>query len=246
MDPIYGRTEDFVFRDAVKFLRKKKVLPKEAYELLDAESRAKAFSVSGYASLAVLQEFLDELQAAAKDGTTKEAFRERMDSFLEKHGYEGMNPQRSATIFQTNLQTAMNAGHYRSMSEPAVRKLRPYWMYRTAGDGRVRESHMMMEGRVYRADDPIWNVWYPPNGFNCRCTVVSLSPRQVEARGLRVDQDPPARLDTATGELAPVFPDKGFSNNPAKDAWKPDLSGIHPALKKAYRERGEAGNSTKR
>lgn len=246
MAAVYGRTEDFIFRDAVKFLQGKKALPKEVYELLDAESRVKAFSVSGYTSLVVLQEFLDELAEALEAGETKEAFRERMNGFLEKHGYEGMNPQRSATIFQTNLQTAMNAGHYRSMSEPAVRKLRPYWMYRTAGDGRVRESHMMMEGRVYRADDPIWNVWYPPNGFNCRCTVVSLSPRQVEARGLRVDQDPPARLDTATGELAPVFPDKGFSNNPAKDAWKPDLSGIHPALKKAYRKREKAGNNAAR
>lgn len=237
MDVSYGQTKDFVFKDAIAFLKEKKALTTEEYRSLDDESRAKAFTVSGYTSLEVLQEFLDCLEKAIEEGTTKEQFREDMSRFLEEHGYEGINPWKSDNIFRTNIQTAFNAGHYKSMTEKSVLKLRPYWQYKTAGDGDVRESHAQMADKVYRADDPIWDIWYPPNGFRCRCMVVSLTRNQVESRGLRVESKMPYNVDFSTGEIKPVFPDKGFSNNPAKSMWKPDMSRLSPKLKKIYWER---------
>jgi hypothetical protein len=135
------------------------------------------------------------------------------------------------------MQTAYSAGHYKSMADPAVKKLRPYWKYVTAGDGNVRDTHAAMEGRIYAADDPIWDVWYPPNGFRCRCSVVSLTKKQVERSGAQVSTSPPRDVDTGTGEIITRYPDKGFSNNPAKDAWKPDLAGVDENLKKAFKER---------
>ena len=237
MDVLYGLAKDFVFKEAVAFLKGKRTLASEEYKMLSDESRAKAFTVSGYTSLEVLQEFLDCLTKAAEEGTTKEQFREDMNRFLEEHGYEGINPWKCDNIFRTNMQTALNAGHYKSMTDENTMKLRPYWRYRTAGDGHVRESHAVMEGRVYRADDPIWDVWYPPNGFRCRCMVVSLSKKQVERMGLHVETDAPFDVDYSTGELLPKFPDKGFSNNPAKTVWKPDMTNISPELRELYRER---------
>ncbi len=85
--------------------------------MLSDESRAKAFTVSGYTSLEVLQEFLDLADKAAEEGTTKEQFREDMNRFLEEHGYEGINPWKCDNIFRTNMQTALNAGHYKSMTD---------------------------------------------------------------------------------------------------------------------------------
>lgn len=148
-----------------------------------------------------------------------------------------INPWKCDNIFRTNMQTALNAGHYKSMTDETTMKLRPYWRYRTAGDGHVRESHAVMEGRVYRADDPIWDVWYPPNGFRCRCMVVSLSKKQVERMGLHVETEAPYDVDYSTGEILTKFPDKGFSNNPAKTVWKPDMTNISPELRKMFRER---------
>lgn len=234
MDVGYGQPKDFVFKNALNFLKGKKALSNDEYKRLSDECRAKAFSVSGYTSLEVLQEFLDQLQKAVEEGDTKEQFRENMNQFLEEKGYEGLNPWKSDNIFRTNLQTAYNAGHYKSMTEPTVKKLRPYWQYQTAGDGQVRDTHAAMEGRVYKADDPIWDIWYPPNGFKCRCTVVSLTPQQVERRGLRVERQAPYEIDYSTGEKKLVYPDKGFSNNPAKIVWHPDMANISPALKRIY------------
>lgn len=87
------------------------------------------------------------------------------------------------------------------------------------------------------ADDPIWDVWYPPNGFRCRCMVVSLSKKQVERMGLHVETEAPYDVDYSTGEILTKFPDKGFSNNPAKTVWKPDMTNISPELRKMFRER---------
>ena len=241
MDAVYGQGEDFVFKAAVEFLKGKRALTSEEYRLLDEECRARAFTVSGYTSAEILQEFLDCLERAAEEGKTKEQFREEMERFLEDHGYEGVNPWKSDNIFQTNMMTAFGAGHYRSMTDETVMRMRPYWQYQTAGDGHVRESHAVMEGRVYPADDPIWDIWYPPNGFRCRCMVVSLSERQVESMGLTVETEPPCDLDYSTGEIIPRFPDRGFSNNPAKAAWKPDLSNLSPALKRICMERKAGG-----
>lgn len=237
MGVIYGAAKDFIFQGALAFLKKKKPVTQEIYKRLDEQSRAKAFTVSGYSSLEILNTFLDALEKAVEEGTTKDAFRKTMNHFLQDNGYEAMNPWKSDTIFRTNVQTAYNVGHYESMTDSTVMQLRPYWQYKTAGDGDVRDAHAAMHGRVFRADDPVWDVWYPPNGFRCRCIVVSLSKNQVEQRKLQVEKKAPYNVDLETGEILPVFPDKGFSNNPAKKEWKPDMKGIRPELKGIFKRR---------
>ena len=160
-----------------------------------------------------------------------------MNTFLEENGYEGVNPFKADVIFQTNLQTAYNACHYKSMTDDTAVKLRPFWQYRTAADGNVREEHAQMHGKVYRADDPIWDVWYPPNGFRCRCSVVSLSERQVKERGLTVETKPPRKVDWETGEILESRPDKGFATNPAKQVWEPDLTVLSTPVRKVFEKR---------
>lgn len=232
---VYGESSDYVFRVAAEFLSSKEAVPMEVYEQLQKEARDRAFSVSRYTEAEVLNQFLRELVDAVEDGTTNAEFRKRMNDFLERNGYTAASPWHLDVIFLTNIQTAYNAGHYVNMQ--TAKKFRPYWQYKTAGDGRVRESHAAMHNRVYAADDPIWDVWYPPNGFRCRCTVVSLSKRQVEERGLAVSDRPP----TSLVNNEPVFPDKGFSNNPATTPWEPDTSNFNPALKSILRGKTGSG-----
>lgn len=237
MDVQYGMTGSFVFKAAVEFLKKKKSVSKEEFLKMDEASRAKAFMVSGYTKAEVLDSFLQALTEAVELGTTKEEFQKKMNTFLEENGYEGVNPFKADVIFQTNLQTAYNAGHYKSMTDDTAVKRRPFWQYRTAADGNVREEHAQMHGKVYRADDPIWDVWYPPNGFRCRCSVVSLSERQVKERGLTVETKPPRKVDQETGEILESRPDKGFATNPAKQVWEPDLTVLSTPVRKVFEKR---------
>ena len=46
--------------------------------------------------------------------------------------------------------------------------------YRTAGDGRVRPEHAALNGVTLPPSDPFWAEYFPPNGWNCRCTVVQV------------------------------------------------------------------------
>ena len=46
--------------------------------------------------------------------------------------------------------------------------------YRTALDGLVRPEHAALEGITLPPSDKFWNEYYPPNGWNCRCTAVQV------------------------------------------------------------------------
>ena len=154
----------------------------------------------------------------------------------------GITPYQAENIFRTNIQTAYNVGHYKRMTEPGVKALRPYWQYDAVNDSKTRPSHLAMDGRVFMADDPIWDTWFPPNGFKCRCTVKTLSKRQMEQRGLTVETEAPRAARLEDGRFVNILPDPQFDTNPAKVRYQPDLTGYPEPLKKAYQER-EKGNT---
>lgn len=46
--------------------------------------------------------------------------------------------------------------------------------YRTAGDNNVRPEHAALDGVTLPPSDKFWDAYYPPNGWNCRCTAVQV------------------------------------------------------------------------
>ena len=46
--------------------------------------------------------------------------------------------------------------------------------YRTVGDDHVRHEHAALNGTTLPFSDTFWDSYYPPNGWNCRCTVVQV------------------------------------------------------------------------
>lgn len=46
--------------------------------------------------------------------------------------------------------------------------------YRTIGDDRVRRTHRMLHNITLPVTSPFWDKYFPPNGWNCRCTVVQV------------------------------------------------------------------------
>ena len=183
--------KNMTFEEAVAYFKERVPVTASRFYQIAAEYRALAFTVSGYTKAQVLKKFYDELLAALEEGNSLAEFRENMNDFLEAEGYEGITPYQAENIFRTNVQTAYNVGHYKRMTEPGVKALRPYWQYDAVNDSKTRPSHLAMDGRVFMADDPIWDTWFPPNGFKCRCTVKTLSKRQMEQRGLTVETEAP-------------------------------------------------------
>ena len=221
---------DMTFKEAVEYFKDRVPVDSATFYKIADKYRGLAFTVSGYTKAQILKRFYDEILSALEEGRTLSEFRSSMNEFLENEGYEGLDPLQADNIFRTNIQTAYNVGHYEQMTDPAVMQLRPYWMYDAVNDSHTRPSHLAMDGKVFPADHKIWDVWFPPNGFRCRCTVRTLSKRQVEARELKVEDKFPA-----------IAPDPHFGTNPAKVRFSPDMKDYPPALVKAYREH-EKGN----
>lgn len=234
--------DNFTFEEAKKYFGEKIPLTPSQFFKLQEEYRTLAFTVSGYTSIQILKKFQEALQAAIEDGTTMEAFREQMNSFLAEKGYEGITPFQTDNIFRTNIQTAYNVGHYEVMSSPGVMKLRPYWMYMAVMDEHTRPSHMAMNGKVFLADSSVWDVWYPPNGYRCRCIVVTLSERQVREMGVTVEDEMPDRAELPDGRFVVILPQPGFGVNPAKHRFTPDLEGYPETLVKAYEKMQTSGS----
>ncbi len=46
--------------------------------------------------------------------------------------------------------------------------------YRTQKDDKVRPEHAALDRVTLPPSDPFWTEFYPPNGWNCRCTVVQV------------------------------------------------------------------------
>lgn len=223
IEAVFNR-KDMTFEEAVDYFKERVPVSSSVFYKIAEKYRGLAFTVGGYTKAQILKRFYDEILAALEDGNTLSEFRSRMNEFLASEGYEGLGPLQADLIFRTNIQTAYNVGHYEQMTAPGVMQLRPYWQYDAVNDAHTRSSHLAMDGRVFPADSPVWDSWFPPNGFRCRCTVKTLSKRQVEARGLKVEQSPPAG----------ILPDPHFSTNPAKVRFEPNLKDYPEALVKAY------------
>lgn len=74
---------------------------------------------------------------------------------------------------------------------------RYYLQYRTAGDKRARPEHAALNRVTLPITDSFWETFFPPNGWNCRCTVVQVRKSKYEA----TDHDEAmSRGDAATGK----------------------------------------------
>lgn len=86
---------------------------------------------------------------------------------------------------------------------------RYYLQYRTANDGKVRPEHAVLHGVTLPITDSFWEEYYPPNGWNCRCTVVQVRKSRYPAT--------PHDEAMALGEEALQYDTKGmFRFNPGK------------------------------
>lgn len=81
--------------------------------------------------------------------------------------------------------------------------LYPNLRYETAGDERVRQSHRALDQVVKPVNDPFWDMYYPPNGWGCRCKVVQTD--QEATAGGEVDFEPAKGFRGNVGKTGQLF-----------------------------------------
>jgi SPP1 gp7 family putative phage head morphogenesis protein len=226
--------KNLTMEEAVQYWKGKVRVSKEEWDQLPAEARTKAFFVAGLLSEQMQADVFGALQKALEDGTTFAQFKKDVRGTLEAAGWTAESMWKLRTIFVTNMLTAYSVGRYKQMTDPHIFKTRPYWQYDAVDDGRTRPAHRALDGKVLRADDPAWDEIYPPNGFNCRCTVRTLNAEDVKRMGLSVEagSDVVGQPAEVEGRTVVVRPDEGFAHNPGKAQWGAEF----------LRKPGERGN----
>lgn len=190
-------------KDAVAFFERKG--DSIAWDWTDVwrEQNVHAFTVAKVTDLELLRTIRAEVGKAIGEGQTFEQFSRTLRPRLQDLGWWGSKEvldagtgeltkvrlgsnRRLRTIFQTNVQTAYMAGRYKRYLDNVAD--RPYWQYVGILDGRIRPAHLALHGKVWRWNDPIWSVIWPPNGWGCRCRVRALTEAEFQALGVELQQ----------------------------------------------------------
>lgn len=219
--------EGVVFQEAIDFLKQKIDLPTRAWTDLMEGMHARAFVVAGAVQADLISDFHKAVTQALENGTTLADFRLDFDRIVAKHGwsYNGSRGWRSRVIYNTNLRMARASGRWAQIQR--VKKRRPYLKYSVIDDGRTRPEHKAWNGTVLPVDDDFWRTHFPPNGWNCRCRVISVSEADLKKHDLKISKAPPIAMETRTintpnGHVnvqAPKGIDTGFGYNVGEAAW---------------------------
>jgi uncharacterized protein with gpF-like domain len=216
------------FSEAIRFLREKLSLPTEHWDDIWREMHSRAFVVAGAMQTELLDGLREAVTKALSQGTTLAEFRKDFDSVVDRLGwvYKGGRAWRTAVIYHTNLSVAYSAGRYKGMTADAVLAVRPWWKYLPSSSANRRADHVQWYGIVLRHDDPWWSTHYPPNGWGCKCGVMTMSDRQYQRtkdqlRTAAPDDGTYEYVNKRTGEVheVPKGIDPGWDYNPGKE-WR--------------------------
>jgi SPP1 gp7 family putative phage head morphogenesis protein len=233
--------------EAIKFFESKGYKISFNHYEMKREAHTKAFTVAGVIQMDVLKDIHQSILKGQQQGTALSQFKADIIPTLISKGwyekkvvqYQGKEktvdlsaPWRLKLIYNVNMRTSMMAGRYKAMTDAAL--LRPYWRYRTVGDAKVRDEHARLNGKIFHHKDRFWDKYYPPNGWNCRCSVDSVSKSEFNRKNMKLDygDDPENKIVT----------DDGWDYNPAKKDFKPDYSSYPPKMASKLKELEPADN----
>ncbi len=177
---------------AASSLMQRGVLPKDEFESLSRNAKAKAFTVAGDIETETIERIRDMLSELVDDGPSLPKFREQLSEKLETGS---LGPARIETIYRTNIQAAYRDGRESLMQNPIVSSVFPYQEYLPIYDSRVEPEDAALGSLglngtgIYRRDDPFWDLWTPPIHFNCRCGTNLLTIEAAARKGVKEAQE---------------------------------------------------------
>ncbi len=223
---------------AVEFFRQKGLKTTFSWQDMLHEEHSRNFTVAKMLDMALLKDVHDAVDEAVSKGMTLHQFRERLEPILQEKGWWGRkemvdpatgevvevqlgSSRRLRTIFETNMKTAYAAGHWDQIK--ATADVLPYLQYSAVDDDKTRDEHKAWDNLILRWDDPWWKTHFPPNGWNCRCSVIQMTERMMKEAGKDKPDQAPAGgsyvwINPRTGEemQIPDGIDPGWAYNPGE------------------------------
>ncbi len=201
---------------AIGFLEDKKLMTPGEFSALKDGYKAAGFKIAGVQNKAMLGVARESLADSVAKGRSLEQATADLQSSFTASGYSRLDPAHARLVAHMASASGYNAGSWEGLHDPRVRQLIPYYRYLTRHDDRVRESHAAMHNKFFPRDHPIWKVWWPPNGYNCRCRVVGVTVNTVNTYGITEDKWPRSPENKARRVMPDVGEGGDFSGSPGQ------------------------------
>lgn len=201
---------------AIRYLEQKYPQASSDWHSVLDDAHNRAFVVAHMANVDLVNQVRLSLIDSLEAGTTYQTWLKNLEPLLHKNGWLGKqilvdskgnakavqmgNNHRLKTIYRTNTAAAYEAGRQQVIFNGRDNDPFKYVMYSAILDNRTRPSHKSLHGTVMLKTDPAWASISPPNGFNCRCTIVELTEGQLEREGYTIT-DSTGKLSTQIVEL---------------------------------------------
>ena len=220
--------------EALKWFRRRVPIGSTDFDALQENARRQAFWMAKVATAQRAKRIQDSLAEALKQGQSFAVWKKANRGILQR-----VPKAHLETAFRSWAQTAYNQARIGYMSQPAVIKRRPHWIFDAVIDGRTTPVCTAYNGTVLPAGHPWWATHTPPLHHNCRSTIRALTRRQADKLGIRkrapADKLTKKAIAEAGAEdvLKPqkVAPGKGFGA-PVIEPWQPKAKSVPRGLRR--------------
>jgi SPP1 gp7 family putative phage head morphogenesis protein len=206
------------------------ILPRDRFDLLADQLKARVFTAARLWSDHALEAARDSIARAIEGGLTVREWRERdWKRLAAAYGNGGTDASWYVdTVFRTNVQAAYAGGRYAEMFSAERSRSSPYVMYNAIEDNRVRPEHLALDGKVFRKDDANARRYFPPLGFNCRCSLIELDEDDFRDGGYRLTSGSSIAGLPTEGDKTVGPPPEGWDSDRVLSLVPAGLQGLVP------------------
>lgn len=205
---------------AAQSLLERNIMTRDEFDAQTQEFRNQAFTIANTLNTDTIEEVRNILTDVTARGPSLDEFRNEIEQRIDATSF---GPAHLETVYRTNLQSAYRDGYESLMDNSIVADVFPYQAYVAIHDDRVRSNHLALEDlglngtNIYRRDDPFWDSFTPPNGYNCRCGTIPMTLQAAAAAGVReakqwLDSGRPPQYPEFCIDKIPFAPEPGFGS----------------------------------
>ena len=173
--------------------------PSKDFYALEEFARRQGFTVTRVATYQMVLRVKKELERVISTGGNLAEF-----TAWATTNFPAWSSAYTRLVFRQSVFGSYSAARFRQINHPDVAKVFEILIYDAVADDRTREEHARMGGTQWkRSEFP--SGWWPPNGFNCRCEVRTVTKKAARSLGTK-------RWNPKKDGAVPK-PDKGFTRN---------------------------------
>ncbi|WP_392406432.1 phage minor head protein [Cardiobacterium hominis] len=198
------------YPSAADYLRARGVEPAAEFYARLEHLRHEAWTLSKISDVEQIEQVKQSLVKALAEG---KSFREWQQALTP--GMLALPRHYQETVFRTAMLSSYNGAKWTHFRAHIGR--RPILRYIAVNDHRTRPAHHALHGLMMPVEDERWANLAPPLGFNCRCSLVSLSDKQAKALGYSGAPEKLPTWEDDHGVSHTAAADKGWGSPERRD-----------------------------